>query len=756
MPDWVRIGPQYGQINELINPFVNGGAFASADVQRFGAAGWWGGDKWSPVASGPGSAIASWSITASAGAQTYDASSFYNPVQPISGQIESRQWQIYNATTTPPSLIVAFATVALPYLATGMMVFEMVGGATFAAFPVVPELVTAPALQGGAVCLVASANGSVIGSAVPAAGSAAIFEMSRAYLHAPVPSNWTGSNEEDLFPSFRFAYLQFRTVGTVASGAMLRIQMMRLAVLPVPWIGTNAGPLATAALAQASSLVGTWYSQIQNGIHVGAWGVSRLARYPAIATIDAQQPNGQALEIGSTIIAGQAQWGSDLVQKNYAQSLLTPGDPLAFERIPNRQIVFPYISRNASGNSHLFQRELERAIKPGNVIDVIPEDFQIAAAANTPTGMYRRFDIVDGRVVNNEDLRYQRAGLARGELQVQTMPYPRAASYMVTSIVSSAGLPGAIYMPGDVPAPVYYSAQGVGVAVNGSGGNTTMTGFVAMIVPSMATFNPIGMNPTAQGNSIASMPNGYRVAGSQNNFQISLSAQTNIAAGFYAPGMAEALGGRVRVFAVIANASTATIPLQLNIFSGNTFVATTVSNIGYLKPLITAASEMPQLSLVDLGEVRLPMEAAAMNATITWNLKAATAASSNATGGVFDSVLFCPVGDPKGWFGAVPLTSFAAIYTVTASNTLVTFSVAPWAGQPGTGQVALPYQLRNGAMDVTSQYQGRSPYLSPGMSWVWTVPIGGASRAFTQGSSNQPNTAAAVKVYAYPRFLFLQ
>ena len=36
------------------------------------------------------------------------------------------------------------------------------------------------------------------------------------------------------------------------------------------------------------------------------------------------------MEIGSVMIAGQVEWGSDLVKQTYANSILTQGDPLAF------------------------------------------------------------------------------------------------------------------------------------------------------------------------------------------------------------------------------------------------------------------------------------------------------------------------------------------------------------------------------------------------------------------------------------------
>jgi len=749
-PDWVRIGPPYGQINELIRPFVNTAAMASQDVQRFGVRGHWAADGWTtPTQGGPGSSIASWSITAVPGNQTLDASNFYNPVTQAA---EARQWQIYSATAMPSGQILAYATVALPYMATAMMVFELVGGATFAAFPVVPEFSVANPGES----LYPVAVPSIVGSVIPAAGSAAVFVMSRTYLQAAVPTNSSNLNDEANFSSFRYATLIIRTAAAVASGAMLRIQMMRLSTLPVPWVGTGAGDLATSALGLASSLVGTWYSQGDRGIHIGPWGVSRLARFPAIATIDAQQPNGAAFEVGSAIIAGQAQWGSDLVQKNYAQSLLSPGDPLAFERIPNRSIVFPYISRHPSGNSHLFQREVDRAIKPGNVIDVIPEDAQ-ARQVGSAGGLYRRFDLVDGRVVNNEDIRYQRAGIARGEMQLTTLPYPRAASYVSIIPIATAGMPVNVFMPGDVPAAAFYVFANSGAVACGPSSAAQLTGFMAVFVPSVATYLPVSLNPSGLTNSIASMPNGYRAAGSQINFGVSNTGSLNIARGFISPGQQEAVAGRVRAFAIMANATSATVPVQLSLQTGGLVnVATALSNVGFMKPLNVLASEMRQLSVVDLGEVRLPVDPLSMSASVQWDIYTASAASSNATAGVFDSVLFLPVGDPKGWFGALMSNRQSVQYIITASNALL-YDQTNGLGQGGGGQAFVGNITRTNVFDQTSQYQGRSPYLPPGQSWVFSVPVGllGASQRPVVGGSAGLN-GGAMQIYAYPRFLFLQ
>lgn len=742
MPDYVRIGPPYGQVNELMRPYVYSSADASADVARFGVRGFWTPDNWAPIASTihPASAQASWAISAQLNTVALDASN----IAPL-----TQGWTITAATAMPPSSIVARATVTLPYAATGMFVFELIGAATFAAFPVVPEILANANTLG---FLQATANGSVIGSIVTPAGSGYVWDYSRFYAHQPLASSTALQSETLTQQQQRYVTIQIRAVGSVASGATLRIQHARLANLPVAWASAGGAP-ASAAIAFASALVGTYYTLVDRGLPVNRMSFSKLTRYPALPTIDAQQPAGQAMEIGSTMVAGQVDWGSDLVQKNYSQSLLTPGDPFTYDRIPNRSLKFPYLQSNPS-SAQLYARDLNRVIVPGNVVDVVLENG------------YRttRFDIRGGRAVYQEDVRYSRANLARGVAEIATDPYGRGATAVAAATLNNFGAATSampFFVEGDVPAPAVIVVKMSAIGSVAGGYKTYARGFIGVIVPSVATYLPIPANATADIFG-ASRPNGFHAPGSQIHLPAGfpIAGSQIVVRGVLTPLESEVFAFRNRVFVSMAAATTATCMFQLNFSAGPvSFAASWSSGRGFLLPLDGPGGESSDLSFVDLGEVRTPRAAQSIG-TVTWSLLI-TSASQNSTAAIFDSIILLPIAD-AGWFG------IQATYPITGGGTTMQYVVSPdgvkaWEYTDTPPSVMLNasanqleiYSTLGGDTDVGQFYQGRAPYLNPGINHGFMAPIGVGgqvnARAYTFASHG-----CCMTPFYYPRFLFVQ
>lgn len=173
------------------------------------------------------------------------------------------------------------------------------------------------------------------------------------------------------------------------------------------------------------------------------------------------------MEIGSTLVPDQVDWGTDLLNQSYVQTVQAQGGIQAVELAPNRKITLPFIFKGTSPDvANQYLSALDFVTVPGNILDVRPEG----------ASWITRFDIEGGRVLAHRDIRYHRQGIIQGTLELSTRPWGYTPTWMIAASVTSQKpfIPFAASVIGDLPA---YSRWGMYFTSN-AGAQTTIGGVI--------------------------------------------------------------------------------------------------------------------------------------------------------------------------------------------------------------------------------------------------------------------------------------
>lgn len=166
---------------------------------------------------------------------------------------------------------------------------------------------------------------------------------------------------------------------------------------------------------------------------------------PDFVQIGTPSSTASSMEIGSTLIPDQVDWGTDLLNDRYVQTVQSEGGILAVELAPNRKITLPFIYKGTSvDDSNQFLQRLQFVTQPGNTLDVRPEG----------ASWITRFDIEGGRVLAHRDIRYHRQAIMQGTLELSTRPWGYTATWMIAASVPTAlpFIPFQASVIGDLPA----------------------------------------------------------------------------------------------------------------------------------------------------------------------------------------------------------------------------------------------------------------------------------------------------------------
>lgn len=188
---------------------------------------------------------------------------------------------------------------------------------------------------------------------------------------------------------------------------------------------------------------------------------------PDFVQIGLPSSTASSLEIGSTLVPDQVDWGTDLLNQSYVQTLQAQGGLLAAELAPNRKITLPFIFKGSTTDAaNQYISALQAVTVPGNIIDVRPEN----------ASWITRFDIEGGRVLAHRDIRYHRQGIIQGTLELSTRPWGYTPTWMIAASVTSQKpwAPFAASVIGDIPA---YSRWGL-YFTSAAGAQTTIGGLV--------------------------------------------------------------------------------------------------------------------------------------------------------------------------------------------------------------------------------------------------------------------------------------
>lgn len=166
---------------------------------------------------------------------------------------------------------------------------------------------------------------------------------------------------------------------------------------------------------------------------------------PDFVQIGLPSSTASSMEIGSTLIPDQVDWGVDLLNQRYVQTVQAQGGIQAVELAPNRKITLPFIYKGSSPDiANQYISALQSVTQPGNILDIRPEG----------ASWITRFDIEGGRVLAHRDIRYHRQGIIQGTLELSTRPWGYTPTWMIAGSVASIGnfVPFAGSVIGDVPA----------------------------------------------------------------------------------------------------------------------------------------------------------------------------------------------------------------------------------------------------------------------------------------------------------------
>lgn len=663
MPDYIRIGPPWGQINWIPNSGLKnqarGGYARPAEAQGWSASG----------ASLAATAVASWSV--GSGIATSGFTTDWAPDwSPDGGGYSSGGdpgwggFQITSATTIPSGQILAVALIPVPS-ARGVWTFQgEVRGATNVRVwgemhPVVATGASAYATHN-------------VGTGLPAAFSTetGTFRWTGQYPNGTfdAPSQFAPFEGENV-------KLVIRAGAAVASGDAIAINQIGLFQLDAEF------PQSTAAIASIyagatrnGDLLGRPFSGFsKDKVTFDVRGL--VARWPAHPRFDARQPCGRAVEVGSWLTAGYDYGGAGVVRRMTQETSLTDAGALAFEGYSPRVWTLPYVTE--PGASVLLsdaRSELDKLIERDPlVLDVVAQN----------SSWMVRFDVHTVTDEHDSTLPYRRQNLMTGKLVAQTAPI----GYSPRPITATGfGEPFSVALASN---NLVIPSNGVALSVNILGDRSAylqwQTGYGFQSVLQSGWF--LGYQPGAtwagpmwaasycpNTSSVASVKGGFNLAaGSSQVFGIAGDHAATGPIFLLPPNVVSALPDVVRMFAVVANATTATAGV-FAVYGGRHVasnlaamqnIATTP--VAWMWPLAASgASELPMMQMLDLGEVRVPKTRRGMTfgdmggvgggaQYMAIQLRGATspAAASNFRAMSVDSLLMLPAG-PSCFIFSVP------------------------------------------------------------------------------------------------------
>lgn len=166
---------------------------------------------------------------------------------------------------------------------------------------------------------------------------------------------------------------------------------------------------------------------------------------PDFVQLGLPSSTASSMEIGSTLLADQVDWGTDLLNDRYVQTVQAEGGVLAVELAPNRKVTLPFIYKGTNpDDANQFIQALQRVTAPGNILDVRPEG----------ASWITRFDIEGARVIAKRDIRYHRQSIMQGTVELYTRPWGYTPTWMIAASVTAQKpwIPFAASVIGDLPA----------------------------------------------------------------------------------------------------------------------------------------------------------------------------------------------------------------------------------------------------------------------------------------------------------------
>lgn len=470
---------------------------------------------------------------------------------------------------------------------------------------------------------------------------------------------------------------------------------------------------------------------------------------------------GSGMEVGSTILIEGTDWGQDLINIQYAQAVQSEGGPIAFTSIPNRQIKLPFIYRGTSvDDTHQHIQKLNTTITtPGNVLSFKPENASWATL----------FQIRGGRVTTQRDLRYARAQIIQGTIELSTEPFGYTPTWMLAASTATVGqltpIIGSVI--GDVPAKALITmnvatcqASGVGVAgalvswlpyqkrtnlgvdvapgwyraTNMQSANVGSIGAVANNTVPQWNIGSNGAFPPEIGNTHYAQfltPQ----AGNAGSVQASYRAR-HFVVGHLQDG-ASHTGAQVRV--------------------GWRGGQTTGGNVAPVSPwtyVSWPATLFPSQNsyLIDCGELTHPPLNSGAQLTVQYKPWPLQPGAASGPGLVVDVVAMLPVDSYLGYFTITPQdTSFLTSSSGNWSKTMVVDAYLNRA-QTTDGNTFSQFGLE--------RYRGPMPFLAPGLGEFCILGVGVASlAAFTWPATYTiavPSQVLGFNVLYQPRWLFVR
>lgn len=201
---------------------------------------------------------------------------------------------------------------------------------------------------------------------------------------------------------------------------------------------------------------------------------------PDFVQLGLPSSTASSLEIGSTLVPDQVDWGTDLLNDRYVQTVQSEGGVLAVEQAPNRKITLPFIFKGATADAaDQYLSALQSVTRPGNVLDVRPEN----------ASWITRFDVEGGRVIAKRDVRYHRQGIIQGTVELSTRPWGYTATWMIAASIASTKpfVPFAGSVIGDLPAHARWTFRTTPI----SGANITVSGGIVIGQHQMPSYRTI-------------------------------------------------------------------------------------------------------------------------------------------------------------------------------------------------------------------------------------------------------------------------
>jgi hypothetical protein len=156
--------------------------------------------------------------------------------------------------------------------------------------------------------------------------------------------------------------------------------------------------------------------------------------------------------LGTVARSMEINWGSEVVLRNYNESVNAFGGNLAFVNAPLRRIEIPFIfAGTGPDQAHQFISNVQGQIVQGGGATL---DVQLENAS-----WMTRFDVLGGQIVDESDIAHRRAGVYVGTLKLETVPFGYTPTTMIAASAGAVNMWSLVTATviGDVPAPMQIS-----------------------------------------------------------------------------------------------------------------------------------------------------------------------------------------------------------------------------------------------------------------------------------------------------------